>query len=92
MNIAVVGLGIIGGSFCKAFKKYTNHHIIGMNRTLSTAQKALDTGAIDEIGAPETLGKADLIILTMYPQADVEFIEKTAIILKRALLLPMRRE
>ena len=41
MNIAVIGLGIIGGSFCKAFKKYTNHHIIGINRTQSTAQKAL---------------------------------------------------
>ena len=23
MNIAVIGLGIIGGSFCKAIKKYT---------------------------------------------------------------------
>lgn len=87
MNIAVVGLGIIGGSFCKAFKKYTNHHIIGMNRTLSTAQKALDTGAIDEIGAPETLGKADLIILTMYPQADVEFIEKNGNCIKKGALV-----
>lgn len=76
MNIAVIGLGIIGGSFCKAFKKYTNHHIIGINRTQSTAQKALEVGAIDEIGTPETLGNSDLIILAMYPQADVDFIKK----------------
>ena len=41
MNIAVVGLGIIGGSFCKAIKKYTDHRVIGINRTKSTAEKAL---------------------------------------------------
>lgn len=76
MNIAVVGLGIIGGSFCKAIKKYTNHYVIGINRTLSTAQKALSVGAIDEIGNAQTLEKADIIILAMYPQADVDFIEK----------------
>lgn len=76
MNIAVIGLGIIGGSFCKAIKKYTNHYVIGINRTLSTAQKALSVGAIDEIGSAETLEKADIIILAMYPQADVDFIEK----------------
>ncbi len=76
MNIAVIGLGIIGGSFCKAIKKYTNHYVIGFNRTHSTAQKALDIGAIDEIGNFEILGKADIVILCMYPQADIDFIEK----------------
>ena len=53
MNIAVVGLGIIGGSFCKAIKKYTDHRVIGINRTKSTAEKALKEGAIDEIGTHE---------------------------------------
>lgn len=78
MNIAVVGLGIIGGSFCKAFKKYTDHYIIGINRTQSTASKALEVGAIDEIGNQESLKKADLIILALYPNAAVEFVEKNA--------------
>ena len=72
MNIAVIGLGIIGGSFCKAIKKYTGHYVIGINRTPETAQKALAVGAIDEIGTQESLGKADLVILAMYPQADIE--------------------
>ncbi len=87
MNIAVVGLGIIGGSFCKAFKKYTNHHIIGLNRTQSTAQKALECGAIDEIGSPESLSKADLIILTMYPQADVDFVEQNGRFIKAGAIV-----
>ncbi len=76
MNIAVIGLGIIGGSFCKAIKKYTKHYVIGINRTQATAQRALDSGAIDEIGTPESLSKADLVILAMYPQADIDFVEK----------------
>lgn len=76
MNIAVVGLGIIGGSFCKSLKSYTNHHVIGLNRTRATLERALDEGAIDEIGNAQSLGKADVIILALYPQAAVDFVEK----------------
>ena len=76
MNIAVIGLGIIGGSFCKAIKKYTDNFVIGINRTQATAEKALEAGAIDKIGTPESLGECDIIILALYPQAAVDFIEK----------------
>ena len=83
MNIAIVGLGIIGGSYCKALKSYTTHHIIGINRTPETAQKALDAGAIDEIGTPESLQTADITILCMYPQACVDFLEKHGDLIKK---------
>ena len=76
MKIAVVGLGIIGGSYCKALKAYTPHTVIGINRTESVAEKALAEGAIDIIGTPESLGDADIIILCMYPQACVDFINE----------------
>ena len=76
MKIAVIGLGIIGGSYCKAIKSHTSHHVIGINRTAQTAQKALAAGAIDEIGAPEGLGCADIIILCMYPQACIDFVRE----------------
>ena len=74
MNIAVIGLGIIGGSFCKAIKSHTGHYVIGINRTYETARQALDEGAIDEIGTPEGLHKADVIIPYMYPLACVDYI------------------
>ncbi len=76
MKIAVVGLGIIGGSYCKAIKAYTPHAVIGINRTKSVAEKALAEGAVNVIGTPESLGDADIIILCMYPQACVDFIEE----------------
>ena len=75
-TIAVIGLGLIGGSFAKAFKQYTNHIIIGFNRTRSTAEKALEEGAIDKIGTPENLKEADIILLSMYPKVSCDFIEE----------------
>lgn len=75
MKIAVVGMGIIGGSFCKALKKYTDHYVIGINRTKSTLEKAYADKSIDEIGDEKSLEKADVIILALYPEAAIEFIE-----------------
>ena len=87
MNIAVIGLGIIGGSFCKAIKKYTDHFVIGINRTAQTAQRAFEVGAIDEIGTPQSLEKADLVILAMYPQADIDFIEENGKYIKKGAIV-----
>ena len=74
MNIAIVGMGIIGGSFAKSIKARTSHYVIGINRTQSVLERALADGAIDEIGTDESLTKADLIILAVYPKAAVEYI------------------
>lgn len=87
MNIAVVGLGIIGGSFCKAIKKHTDHRVIGINRTKSTAEKALKEGAIDEIGTHESLENADLIILSMYPQAVVDYVARYGEYIKKGAVV-----
>ena len=76
MNIAIVGLGIIGGSYAKALKSHTNHKVIGINRTESVAKKALEEGAIDEIGSPEKLSNADVVIVCLYPQACVDFLRE----------------
>ena len=40
MNIVITGLGIIGGSFAKAIKKYTGHRVIGINRSEAPAATA----------------------------------------------------
>ncbi|MCD8026879.1 MAG: prephenate dehydrogenase [Clostridiales bacterium] len=87
MNIAVIGLGIIGGSFCKAIKKYTDNYVIGINRTLSTAEAALSAGAIDEIGTPENLKNADLVILSMYPQADIDYVKEHGAMIKKGAVV-----
>ena len=76
MKIVISGLGIIGGSYAKAIKKYTDHTVIGINRSEKPLQLALECGAIDMVGTVEDLKTADMLILGTYPQAAVEFIEK----------------
>lgn len=76
MKIVIAGLGIIGGSYAKAIKKYTDHRVIGINRSEKPLLLALQCGAIDAIGTAKDLETADMLILGMYPQATVEFIEK----------------
>ncbi len=87
MNIAIIGLGIIGGSFAKALKKYTDHYIIGINRTKATLQQAFDCKAIDEMGDEKSLEKADLIILGLYPGAAVDYIEKNGKYIKKGAIV-----
>ena len=78
MNVVVVGLGIIGGSMAKALAKYTDNHIIGINRSPEPLKKALACGAIHEIGTNESLKNADLIILGTYPEVAVKFVRDNA--------------
>lgn len=73
MNIAVIGLGLIGGSFCKAIKKYTDHQVFGLDTDQATILRALECRAIDAAIAPADLAKMDLTILCLHPQQTIEF-------------------
>ncbi len=78
MNIAVVGLGLIGGSICKALKANTFHHIMGIDNDNETVRKALEVGAIDEEIDVEKLSEANLTIIALYPLAIVDFVKQNA--------------
>ena len=87
MKIAIVGLGIIGGSYCKALKAHTKHTVIGINRTDSVAKRALEDGSIDVIGTPESLKDADITILCMYPQASVDFLRENGQYIRKGAIV-----
>lgn len=76
MKIAVVGLGLIGGSFCKAIKAYTHHICLGVGRDINSksVQMALHQDAIDKAIIPEQVGEADLTIVCLHPQGIIDFI------------------
>lgn len=78
MNIAVVGLGLIGGSICKALKKNTFHHIMGIDSDKTTIQMALEQNAIDEEITADRLCEASLTIICLYPEAIVDFVTSNA--------------
>lgn len=76
MKITAIGLGLIGGSLCKAIKKHTNHTVYGIDINSETISMALSQGAID--GVMEDLGEADLTIISLYPSDTVEYLLKNA--------------
>lgn len=76
MKIAVVGLGLIGGSFCKAIKKYTDHRVFGLDTDPETIQMALECGAIEREITAEDLQEMDFTIVSLHPRQTIEFIQK----------------
>ena len=65
MKITVVGLGLIGGSLCKAIKKHTNHTVYGVDINKEAVSMALSQNAID--AETDDLGLADITIVSLYP-------------------------
>lgn len=65
MNISIIGLGHIGGSFSLGIKEKENgHHFKGYDINPSNAKKALELGLVDEIDSYESCIKnADLVVL-----------------------------
>lgn len=63
MKVAVVGLGLIGGSFALEMKRLKNH-VVGLDKNPEHRMRALELGIVDEIA--ETLQSRtdiDLIVL-----------------------------
>ena len=75
-KIVIVGLGLIGGSLAKAFRKYSECTVAGIDREESVLRAALESGAIDKIGGEEDIRTADVLYLCLYPQADIDFVKQ----------------
>jgi len=78
LNIGIVGLGLIGGSFCRAFTKFTRHKVFGRGRILGggAASVAKETGAIFGELTDEKLPELDLIMFAVNPRTAVEIMPK----------------
>ncbi len=70
MNIVIVGLGVIGGSFGLALKEAGYPSVFGLDCCQDTLDKALAMGIILEgsCRGEDLLPRADLTILAIYPQ------------------------
>lgn len=75
-NILIVGLGLLGGSYGKALRRY-GFKVSAITRSQSSIDYALANGIIDEgtTAIDENLiKKADLVIFALYPHIFVEWI------------------
>ena len=77
MKVAIIGLGLIGGSIARRLRGFHNCTISAYNRTSETVLLAKQDGAIDEGSSDvgEVMDNADLIILCLYPQLNVDMVK-----------------
>ena len=89
MTFAVIGLGLIGGSYAKALRRLGVKKILGFNRTASVTQEALNAGLIDVAltDQDEALREADVLIMAAYPAAIVDFLARHRDYLKKGALI-----
>lgn len=82
-NVAVIGLGLIGGSMAKAIKQTGNFQVFGKDINDTTVKKAILVNAIDEELNDEILSECSLIIIALYPNDTVEFLRENASSIKK---------
>lgn len=78
MKIAVIGLGLIGGSIAKAIKEQTDHTVLGADIVQSVLLRAKLTEAIDEELTEENLSECETVIIALYPEAAVRWLRENA--------------
>ena len=70
MKIAIIGLGLIGGSLAKAFKTYTDNRVYGCDADAATLAYAKLSETIDEPLTDEILPECDLVIVCLLYTSD----------------------
>lgn len=78
MNIGVVGLGLIGGSFAKSAKKNTNFKVYGYDIDTDVVKKAKKEGFINGELTQARLSSCDYVFISVYPDAVVEYVSENA--------------
>jgi len=89
LTFAIVGLGLIGGSYAKALRNLKVRRIMGMDISHGIARACLNANMIDEIVEEDgsNLKEADVIICSVYPEAMVDFVRKNITCFTEGMLL-----
>ena len=87
MKIAIIGLGLIGGSLAKAFKAYTDNRVYGCDADAATLAYAKLSETIDEPLTDEILPECDLVIVAPYPNATIRVLSEKAPLIKKGALV-----
>ena len=81
-TIAIVGLGLIGGSMALALRRSSRYILYGLDSDPVTLMNALKRSAVDKAGGAELLAHADLVILALPPEAALAFLRDNAAAIK----------
>lgn len=88
-KILIVGLGLLGGSYARALKRF-GFHISAITKEQSSIDYAMEEKIIDEGSTKldeRIIGDADLVIFALYPHVFVEWIEENQGLLKSGAII-----
>ena len=77
MTVGIVGLGLIGGSFAKAYHA-AGHTVLAFDTDRSTYDLAVLSGTVNGLLTDETLSTCDLILMAVIPSAAVGYLKQHA--------------
>lgn len=75
MKVGIVGLGLIGGSFAKAYHE-AGHEVLAFDIDRAMLDFAIMSGEVNGELNEENISDCDLILIAIFPRAAVEFLEK----------------
>jgi len=77
MIVGIAGLGLIGGSFARAYTA-AGHTVYAHDADSGILDFAILSGAAAAPLGTDALGRCDLIMLAIYPRAAIEYLEENA--------------
>ena len=77
MTAGIVGLGLIGGSFAKAYHE-AGQTVLAYNRSRDVLEFAMLSGAVDGELTKDNIGQCDIVIVAVYPEAAAGYLEEMA--------------
>lgn len=82
MRVGIIGLGLIGGSMAKAYKRERDVEVYGADANEMIEEFARIAEAIDGKLTDEKIAQMDLIFLAAYPQGVLNHLERIAPMVK----------
>lgn len=89
INILIIGLGVIGGSYASALSE-KGYHVNGITLNQKDIDYALERKMIEygsTVSSPELISQADLIILALYPDDAVKWAKEYSRYMKNGSVL-----
>ena len=76
-TVGVVGLGLIGASFARAYKE-AGYKVLAYDADSSVTLMGKLGGFVDDELKPELLAKCDLVLICIYPQGTIDYVRENA--------------
>ena len=90
MTVGIIGLGLIGGSMAKAYKKNSDATVLAADLDSTIVEYARLQGTVDGEMTADTIPSCDLILIALYPRAAMEYLKNTAhLIAKETLVIDL---